>query len=124
MAVKRGSSGVFALVGLALATLAARQGLRLGFVVTGARNSRRGGLVARRSFESGKVNLGVEIEQDVPPPPSPTIECEEECMTAIMDCLEDGCSVEALTKLDRKLAEDEGKLMASVGELREAQKTA
>jgi len=52
------------------------------------------------------------------------VECDTECMTAIFDCLEDGCSMEALLKLDQKLAEDEQKIVSSRDELAAAQKTA
>merc|ERR1719401_2339401 len=44
-------------------------------------------------------------------------------MNAILDCLEEGCSVEALAKLDTQLAEDELKVAKSMEELRIAQKT-
>merc|ERR1719401_1137896 len=81
--------------------------------------------VARRSYQSGKVNMGVEIST-VPsaPPPQPVLECDEGCMTAIMDCIEDGCSVEALALLDKKLADDEGRIADTVAELQTSQKTA
>jgi len=45
-------------------------------------------------------------------------------MTAIFDCLEEGCSVDALMKLDSKLADDEKKIADSVTQLAETQKTA
>jgi len=76
-------------------------------------------------YESGKVNLGVEVQaEDIPPPPQPVMTCDEGCMTAISDCLEDGCSVEALMKLDTKLAQDEQQIVENVEALRNAQKTA
>jgi len=56
-------------------------------------------------------------------PFAPTLECNEGCMTAIIDCIDDGCSVEALTKLDAKLAGDESKISATVEKLQVAQKT-
>merc|ERR1719277_2944895 len=80
--------------------------------------------MARAAYESGKVNLGVEVETEVQPPPQPMLECDEGCMTAIFDCIEEGCSVDALMKLDTKLAEDEEKIMNSVEEIQVQQKTA
>jgi len=96
------------------------------FVVASLRSSskRQSGLPRRAEFESGKVNLGAEIHTDEAPPPQPVIDCDESCITAIYDCLEDGCSVDALIKLDSKLAEDEQKIAASIDELAAAQKTA
>merc|ERR1719277_2336849 len=49
---------------------------------------------------------------------------DEGCMTAIMECLEEGCSVEALSALDRKLAEDESRIASSLDALSVQQKTA
>eukprot|EP00913_Durusdinium_trenchii_P003562 g3294.t1 len=46
------------------------------------------------------------------------------CMTAIFDCLEEGCSVDALLKLDQKLADDEKKIVTTVKEIETVQKTA
>merc|ERR1711920_1146830 len=48
------------------------------------------------------VELGAEAEL----PPAPVLECDSACVSAIEDCLEDGCSVEAMTQLAAKLAED------------------
>merc|ERR1719188_2041466 len=45
-------------------------------------------------------------------------------MLAIYDCIEDGCSVEALMKLDEKLADDEKKIDKSVQDIEALQKTA
>lgn len=50
-------------------------------------------------YQSGKVNVGAEIADEAPPPPPPVLECDEGCMTAIFDCLEEGCSVDALLGL-------------------------
>jgi len=106
--------------------LAAFAGLKaLGFAAGSVAAPRRGGLAApRAAFESGKVNLGADVSVEAEAPPLPVIECDESCMTAIFDCLEDGCSMEALAKLDVQLAEDERKIASSVEELRIAQKTA
>eukprot|EP00930_Biecheleria_cincta_P076701 TRINITY_DN6391_c0_g1_i1.p1 TRINITY_DN6391_c0_g1~~TRINITY_DN6391_c0_g1_i1.p1 ORF type:complete len:190 (-),score=46.82 TRINITY_DN6391_c0_g1_i1:251-820(-) len=77
-----------------------------------------------RRYETGKVNLGSEIGEEAPPPPTPVLECDEGCMSAIFDCMEEGCSVEALMKLDSQLADDEKKIAESVQKLSEIQKTA
>jgi len=96
------------------------------FVVAPLRGSskKRSALPRCAEFESGKLNLGTEIDGDRPPPPQPVLDCDESCITAIYDCLEDGCSVDALMKLDSKLAEDEQKIASSIDELAAAQKTA
>ena len=82
--------------------------------------------IARRAeYQSGKVNVGAEVsDTEAPPPPPPVLECDEGCMTAIFDCLEEGCSVDALLKLDQKLAEDEQKIVTTVKEIETVQKTA
>merc|ERR1719187_1747229 len=100
---------------LALAAAAAAAGvqvLRAGFA--GGAAGRPARAAPRRAFESGKVN--VVRDMAVAQPPTPTMECEEGCMTAIMECLEEGCSVEALSRLDQKLAEDESTIMSSLEE--------
>jgi len=79
--------------------------------------------VARSAFDSGKVNVGVELESDVPPPPQPVLECDEGCIAAINDCIEEGCSVDAIMKLDKKLAEDEQKVQATMASIEGQQKT-
>ncbi|CAJ1363929.1 unnamed protein product [Effrenium voratum] len=82
--------------------------------------------IARRAeYETGKVNVGAEVsDTEVPPPPPPVLECDEGCMTAIFDCLDEGCSVDALLKLDKKLAEDEQRIVGTVKEIESVQKTA
>ena len=102
--------------------LAAAAGIRsLGFVATGGAATPRL-RVARAAYESGMVNAGVEIGEELPPPPQPVIECDEGCMTAIYDCIEEGCSVDALLKLDTKLADDESKIVSTMKALQDQQK--
>ncbi|CAK0830177.1 unnamed protein product [Prorocentrum cordatum] len=55
---------------VALGLLAAAPLPRLGFL-GGTAAGRRRGAVARGAFDSGKVNVGVELDTDVPPPPQP-----------------------------------------------------
>lgn len=76
-----------------------------------------------RFYDSGKVNLNVDISEEEASPPLPVLECDEGCLTAIFDCLEEGCSVEALGKLDKELAEDEAKITTAMSELKDMQKT-
>lgn len=85
----------------------------------------RTALRAAANYESGKVNLGVEAKESdvVPQLPSPVLECNEQCITAIYECVEEGCSVEAMTKLDAKLADDEKSIVESISELKVKQKT-
>eukprot|EP00434_Breviolum_minutum_P046170 symbB.v1.2.041603.t1/scaffold8395.1/size6521/2 len=44
----------------------------------------------------------------------PVLECDEGCITAIESCLEDGCSVEAMMKLDAAIAKDEKVIKAKL----------
>merc|ERR1712086_566341 len=68
--------------------------------------------------------MGVDITgDDVESPPLPVLECDQGCLVAINDCLEEGCSVEALAKLDSELAEDEAKVTQAMADLQEQQKT-
>ncbi|CAE8625675.1 unnamed protein product [Polarella glacialis] len=79
--------------------------------------------MGRAAFKTGQVNLGLEMQDmEVPHPPQPILACDEGCMTAIFDCLDEGCSVDALVKLDTRLAEDEQKIVDSVEQLKAAQK--
>eukprot|EP00418_Pyrodinium_bahamense_P020895 CAMPEP_0179128894 /NCGR_PEP_ID=MMETSP0796-20121207/61133_1 /TAXON_ID=73915 /ORGANISM="Pyrodinium bahamense, Strain pbaha01" /LENGTH=189 /DNA_ID=CAMNT_0020827755 /DNA_START=51 /DNA_END=616 /DNA_ORIENTATION=+ len=42
----------------------------------------------------------------------PTLECDAACIVAIESCIEEGCSVEAIMKLDEALARDEAKVQS------------
>jgi len=77
----------------------------------------------RTAFESGKVNVGVEIQGEAQAPPQPVLDCDDACVTAIYDCIEEGCSVDAIMKLDTQLAEDEKKIADSIQDLSALQKT-
>mmetsp|Transcript_120628 Transcript_120628/g.336605 ORF Transcript_120628/g.336605 Transcript_120628/m.336605 type:complete len:192 (-) Transcript_120628:276-851(-) len=80
--------------------------------------------IARAAYESGKVNLGLDPSSGrANSVPAPLLEVNDATNMAIMDCLEDGCSVEALMALDEKLARDEKKIQDSMVELKEIQKT-
>jgi len=131
---------------LAIAAACAAQllGAARGFAAT-TPVAARGGLaqspsaVARRAGEAGKVNIAQKQElrdyllgEDGAPSPGssappaatkvwtelPTLECDEACVAAIEDCLEEDCSVEAVQKLDEALAQDEAPVM---GELKKAE---
>mmetsp|Transcript_53264 Transcript_53264/g.115129 ORF Transcript_53264/g.115129 Transcript_53264/m.115129 type:complete len:192 (-) Transcript_53264:108-683(-) len=117
---RRGSRGLLVCICLCIAGIFFPRILSTSFAA-GARPR-----VALRSapIESGKVNIGVELQDELPPPPAPVLECDESCMTAIFDCMESGCSVEALMDLDKNLAEDEAKVATSIKELEEYQKVA
>jgi len=80
-------------------------------------------LTPRASFESGKINKAVELGESKSLP-KPLLEANGATKLAIADCLEGGCSVEALMELDSKLARDEGKIQSSMDEVKAAQKTA
>lgn len=114
---------MFRLLCVAVIVASCFDSLSTGFLAVRSSASRSTSVrVPRASYDSGKINLGVEIDQ-VPPPPPPVIECDTSCMTAIMDCVDEGCSVESMLSLDQKLAEDEGKIAKSIGELEQLQKT-
>mmetsp|Transcript_15470 Transcript_15470/g.48632 ORF Transcript_15470/g.48632 Transcript_15470/m.48632 type:complete len:196 (+) Transcript_15470:73-660(+) len=81
-------------------------------------------MVARAAFESGKVNVGVDASSGrAVSVPVPLLEANEATNVAIMDCLEEGCSVDALMALDAKLARDEQKVKESIEEVEARQKT-
>mmetsp|Transcript_32488 Transcript_32488/g.67033 ORF Transcript_32488/g.67033 Transcript_32488/m.67033 type:complete len:188 (+) Transcript_32488:76-639(+) len=78
---------------------------------------------------SGKVNLDRSQELrdlmgKVPSSPAkqaaekswelPVLECDEGCVSAIESCLEEGCSVDALMKLDAAIAKDEKTIEAKL----------
>ncbi|CAE7467384.1 cmd-1 [Symbiodinium natans] len=44
----------------------------------------------------------------------PVLECDEGCVSAIENCLDEGCSVEALMKLDAAIAADEKTIEAKL----------
>mmetsp|Transcript_74911 Transcript_74911/g.178164 ORF Transcript_74911/g.178164 Transcript_74911/m.178164 type:complete len:190 (+) Transcript_74911:97-666(+) len=94
------------------------------FVAGGVAPPARRVAVARANFQSGKVNKGSEIsEGGASGAPKPVIGCDEACIRAINGCLEDGCSVEAMMKLDAQLASDEAKISETMVSLEEKQKT-
>eukprot|EP00441_Pelagodinium_beii_P032274 CAMPEP_0197640362 /NCGR_PEP_ID=MMETSP1338-20131121/14682_1 /TAXON_ID=43686 ORGANISM="Pelagodinium beii, Strain RCC1491" /NCGR_SAMPLE_ID=MMETSP1338 /ASSEMBLY_ACC=CAM_ASM_000754 /LENGTH=186 /DNA_ID=CAMNT_0043213207 /DNA_START=54 /DNA_END=614 /DNA_ORIENTATION=+ len=78
--------------------------------------------VQRAGFEPGKVNLGVDgqfVEKKAMP--KLVLEANEATNLAIQDCLEEGCSVEALMTLDAKLARDEGSIQTALKEMHASQ---
>lgn len=98
--------------------------LQCGFALLPGHNS-HGMRVARAAYDSGKVNLGVEPQMEgASLPADPALSCDEDCMSAISECLDEGCSVEAMLQLDQKLAETEGEIQKSIEEVEQVQKTA
>ncbi|CAJ1371439.1 unnamed protein product [Effrenium voratum] len=83
----------------------------------------RGGATPRRAgFEQGKLNLGVEGSVVKSKHlPTPVLEASESTNKAIQECLEEGCSVEALMELDQKLAKDEATVKATLDKLHSSQ---
>mmetsp|Transcript_24451 Transcript_24451/g.56846 ORF Transcript_24451/g.56846 Transcript_24451/m.56846 type:complete len:208 (+) Transcript_24451:126-749(+) len=83
----------------------------------------------RRNFEAGKVNRGTDTDkpaegdQPVASVPEPVIECDQACVVAIEECLEDGCSIEAMQKLDAILAGDEKNIQGMVAAIEEKKHT-
>merc|ERR1712187_301342 len=87
--------------------------------------ARRSPAVARAAeYESGKVNVGVEVMTgEGVAPPAPLLECDKSCVDSIFACVEEGCSVESMMKLDEKLAADEKKVAETITELEKLVKT-
>ncbi|CAL1171382.1 unnamed protein product [Cladocopium goreaui] len=77
---------------------------------------------SKRAFQQGKVNLNVEgalvKSRNMP---EPILEANEATTVAIQDCLDEGCSVEALMELDQKLARDEAKIKDALDKLHDIQ---
>eukprot|EP00413_Alexandrium_margalefii_P044042 CAMPEP_0204595622 /NCGR_PEP_ID=MMETSP0661-20131031/52782_1 /ASSEMBLY_ACC=CAM_ASM_000606 /TAXON_ID=109239 /ORGANISM="Alexandrium margalefi, Strain AMGDE01CS-322" /LENGTH=236 /DNA_ID=CAMNT_0051606167 /DNA_START=12 /DNA_END=720 /DNA_ORIENTATION=+ len=121
----RRTSGAARLLAAAVAALAGLHAAQLLFVqATGpARHPVR--VVRAAAYESGKVNVGVEVGDGsgVKAPPDPVLSCDTSCVAAIEECVEEGCSVDALMKLDQKLAEDEKKISETMSQLKDMQKT-
>jgi len=120
MAVRRSSSILCA----AIFALAALKVANLSFV--GAKAATRASRVAR-SYDTGKVNIGAEefaSEAELPAPTLPAIEADEkQISSAIMNCIEEGCSVEAMMALDQQLAGDEKRITAAMADVQDLQKT-
>ncbi|CAE7358077.1 unnamed protein product [Symbiodinium natans] len=78
--------------------------------------------VQRPAFEQGKVNLGIDgAVVKSKNMPAPVLEATEATNSAIQECLDEGCSVEALMELDMKLAKDEAVIKKSLDELHSSQ---
>lgn len=98
---------------------------RVGAVAPSHRRSVGVSPIASAAIESGKLNLGVDAKEGEPLPfPEAVVETDDETKAAIESCLEDGCSVEAMMKLDSKLASEEKKILAAAEEFKAAQKVA
>eukprot|EP00933_Yihiella_yeosuensis_P063152 TRINITY_DN6623_c0_g1_i1.p1 TRINITY_DN6623_c0_g1~~TRINITY_DN6623_c0_g1_i1.p1 ORF type:complete len:190 (+),score=42.55 TRINITY_DN6623_c0_g1_i1:185-754(+) len=89
--------------------------------IAGAPRLRYAGRFATK-FEPGKINFGLDAAMAKSKSvPKPMLECNEATNVAIQDCLEEGCSVEALMELDRKLAKDEQKIADTMAEIHNTQ---
>jgi len=80
--------------------------------------------IPRAAFEKGKVNWGAGAEGtfvESKTMPKPVLEANEATNLAIMDCLEEGCSVEALLSLDQKLAHDEATIQDTLKKVHASQ---
>jgi hypothetical protein len=120
MAARR-HSPLFGVACLAVGALLVHQALDASFVAS--RQAVVRGRVPRAAFESGKLNLGVELG-DSKTVPVPVLEANEATNLAIRDCLEEGCDVSALMNLDAKLARDEDKIRDAMLSVKDVQKTA
>jgi len=118
MAVRRSSSILCA----AVCALAALKVANLSFV--GVKAATRASKLAR-SYDSGKVNIGAEdaLGEEAPLPLQPMETDEKLVSSAILNCIEEGCSVEALMALDEQLAGDEKRITAAMDDVQDAQKT-
>mmetsp|Transcript_15865 Transcript_15865/g.19419 ORF Transcript_15865/g.19419 Transcript_15865/m.19419 type:complete len:188 (-) Transcript_15865:106-669(-) len=77
---------------------------------------------SKRAFQQGKVNLNMESAVvKSRHMPEPILEANEATTVAIQDCLDEGCSVEALMELDQKLARDEAKIRDALDQLHDIQ---
>mmetsp|Transcript_98435 Transcript_98435/g.278782 ORF Transcript_98435/g.278782 Transcript_98435/m.278782 type:complete len:194 (-) Transcript_98435:70-651(-) len=121
MAGRQRVSCILRLLSLGLIAIAGVRMLDVVFMTPVRAASSR--VMRHAAFESGKVNVGVEKDEEAPVPPQPVLDCDEGCMTAIFDCIDEGCSVDALLKLDQKLAEDEQTIATTMEELKTVQKT-
>eukprot|EP00448_Togula_jolla_P021721 CAMPEP_0170590764 /NCGR_PEP_ID=MMETSP0224-20130122/12043_1 /TAXON_ID=285029 /ORGANISM="Togula jolla, Strain CCCM 725" /LENGTH=191 /DNA_ID=CAMNT_0010914581 /DNA_START=55 /DNA_END=630 /DNA_ORIENTATION=+ len=109
--------GLCVVAALSLRTLLAFVAPRPSFSARSLRSARAGS-------DSGKLNVGKEVSLEAVAYPAPIVECDSSCIEAIEECLYEGCSVDAMMKLDAKLAEDEEKVAKSVEELLAIQKKA
>mmetsp|Transcript_96518 Transcript_96518/g.133810 ORF Transcript_96518/g.133810 Transcript_96518/m.133810 type:complete len:189 (-) Transcript_96518:116-682(-) len=117
MAVRRSFRAALLAV---LLTLGLRQALL--FVSAPFQTARAPPSLTLRAFEQGKINLGVDgTVVKSRHMPEPMLEANEATTVAIQDCLEEGCSVEALMELDGKLARDEARVKAMLDNLHDVQ---
>jgi len=79
-------------------------------------------LKVSRGYDVGKINIGDEITESAVLP-QPVLEADETTNEAIMDCIDGGCSVEALLELDSKLARDEQRIFDAMAGVQAVQKT-
>lgn len=77
------------------------------------------------AIEPGMVNLGAAQNLAEAPqlPEDPMLACDAECLALIESCVEEGCSVDAMMKLDAKLARSEEQIETSLEAVKAAQKT-
>eukprot|EP00418_Pyrodinium_bahamense_P061724 CAMPEP_0179086432 /NCGR_PEP_ID=MMETSP0796-20121207/39207_1 /TAXON_ID=73915 /ORGANISM="Pyrodinium bahamense, Strain pbaha01" /LENGTH=179 /DNA_ID=CAMNT_0020783903 /DNA_START=12 /DNA_END=548 /DNA_ORIENTATION=+ len=104
-------------LGLCLLALAAACGPRLGFVAP--RRRAAAALNTPRAVIALTGDLGRVPE--APLSRRPDLDCDEDCLLLVKECLEEGCPVEAIAQLDGKLASDERKIERAVDVLREKQ---